>query len=228
MPDPSQQPPQPPIQPSQERPALSDLTDHGLLKEQVKTAWETLDLLRTLQSLFPSQDPSPALSTEIPANPQAGPTTPTLLASLSELQDHYRIFKNDVLNCRIEVDAEDSALMNRLDVAFDSTSHNGEIPEQLKSVSGNGDFEVLANGTKVPRYLIEVLNDFDKIWPGASFYNARPALVGQILTAQNAKTPKGYPFCLNDDAGIPDKGSPCILRKGHRGRHKDNDDGSWA
>lgn len=103
-----------------------------------------------------------------------------------------------------------------------------KLPEQLKSIQGDGDYEVLANGYTVPRYLIEVLNDFDKVAPGATVYEARPAVVAQILSAHSAKVATStYPFCLNDDASIPDKGSPCILRKGHRGRHKDNDDGSW-
>lgn len=102
------------------------------------------------------------------------------------------------------------------------------LPEQLRSVQGDADFEVLANGYAVPRYLIEVLNDFDKVVPGATRYEARPAVVAQILSAHSAKAAVNtYPFCLNDDANIPDKGSPCILSKGHLGRHKDNDDGSW-
>lgn len=101
------------------------------------------------------------------------------------------------------------------------------LPEKFQSVQGDQDFEVLANGYTVPRYLIEVLNDFDKIAPGATRYEARPAVVGQILVAYEARSTGGYSFCLNDDANIPDKGSPCILKKGHRGRHKDNDDGSW-
>lgn len=102
-----------------------------------------------------------------------------------------------------------------------------EVPEQLKSVQGDKHFEVLANGYSVPRYLIEVLNDFDSIWPGATLHEARPAVAAQILIAYDAKRITPHQFCMNDDASIPDKGSPCILNKGHRGRHKDNDDGSW-
>lgn len=102
-----------------------------------------------------------------------------------------------------------------------------ELPDKFKSVQGDQDFEVLANGYAVPRYLIEVLNDFDKVAPGATRYEARPAVAAQMLIAYQARNHGSYPFCLNDDAAIPEKGSPCILKKGHRGRHKDNDDGSW-
>lgn len=187
MSDPNQQPP---IRPTSERPTLGDLNEMALLREQVKTAWEMLDLLSGSQSPFHrSQDPRPAQSTAIPASPQGVPTTPSQPESLTT-----------------EID----------------------LPEGLHSVQGNPEFEILANGTKVPRYLIEVLNDFDKIWPGATLYAARPALLSQIIVAQNAKQTTIYPFCMNDDANIPEKGSPCILKKGHRGRHKDNDDGSWA
>lgn len=189
MPDPSQKPPPPPIRPTEERPTLGDLNELGLLREQIKTAWETLDLLSGPQSPFPSRDPSPAQNTATPDSPPVEPTTPRPPAS---------------------------------------PTTEFKLPVQLESVQGDQDFEVLANGYAVPRYLIEVLNDFDAIAPGATVHEARPAIVGQILVAQDSKKTTIYPFCLNDDANIPEKGSPCVLKKGHRGRHKDNDDGSWA
>jgi hypothetical protein len=179
-------PPSPQIRPTEKRPTLGDLNEMALLREQVRTAWETLDLLQSLPSLFPSPAPGQEQSTEIPVSPPVAPTTPQPPASPTT-----------------------------------------DIPEGLKSVQGDQETETLANGTEVPRYLIEVLNDFEKVWPGASFHNARPALVGQIIMAQNAKASTLYPFCMNDDPKVPLKESPCIRRKGHTGRHKDNDDGTW-
>lgn len=41
----------------------------------------------------------------------------------------------------------------------------------------------LAGGADVPRYLVEALNDFETVWPGATFHRARPAIVNEVLTA---------------------------------------------
>jgi len=186
---------------------------------------ETLALLR--QSLAPSPAPSEEPNISTPASLPDEPTTPKPVASLSDVRDLYHSVRNEVLNGKLKVSPDQAETMNRLDAAFrdDATF---KLPEQLQSVNGDQEFEVLANGYAVPRYLIEVLNDFDAIAHGATLYEARPAIVAQILIAQDAKKTTIYPFCMNDDANIPEKGSPCILKKGHRGRHKDNDDGSWA
>jgi hypothetical protein len=185
MPDPSQNPPPPPIRPTADRPNLSDLSDRGLLKEQALLLREQLDLALVRQL---SQSLDQLQSQVTPESAQGEPTTQRPPA--------------------------------RKTTEF-------TLPEQLKSVSGNGDFEILANETKAPRYLIEVLNDLDELAPGATRYEARPAIVAQIVTALNAKTVMPYPFCFNDNPDISEKASPCILKKDHRGRHKDNDDGSW-
>lgn len=40
----------------------------------------------------------------------------------------------------------------------------------------------LAGGWSVPKYLVEALEEFETVWPGATFHNARPAIVVVILT----------------------------------------------
>lgn len=182
-------PPPPPTPPTEDRPALGDLNELGLLREQLKATWRVYDLLRQLQSPGPDPASATALSIGTQLDQAAGaPTTPSTPSPATEFK----------------------------------------LPETLKSVQGDEQFEVLANGYTVPRALIEVLNDFEKLAPGATVREARPAIVAQILVAHDSVKTGAYPFCLDDAAHIPEKGSPCILRKGHRGRHKDNDDGSWA
>jgi hypothetical protein len=39
----------------------------------------------------------------------------------------------------------------------------------------------LAGGASVPAYLVEALEEFETVWPGATFHNARPAIVAVLL-----------------------------------------------
>lgn len=39
----------------------------------------------------------------------------------------------------------------------------------------------LAGGADVPKYLVEALEGFETVWPGATFHNARPAIVNLLL-----------------------------------------------
>lgn len=43
------------------------------------------------------------------------------------------------------------------------------------------DYIFLANGTKVPKACVDALDEFDKVWPGASFPKARAAIVNMVL-----------------------------------------------
>ena len=40
---------------------------------------------------------------------------------------------------------------------------------------------VLANGARVPKSCVDALDDLDKLWPGATFSHARPAIVLAVL-----------------------------------------------
>lgn len=46
----------------------------------------------------------------------------------------------------------------------------------------------LAGGETVPRYLVKALEDLEKVWPGASLRQARPAVVAAILKAQKQRS----------------------------------------
>jgi hypothetical protein len=46
-----------------------------------------------------------------------------------------------------------------------------------------GGFAHLADGTEVPREAVEALDAFERVWPGASFPGARPALANVVLSA---------------------------------------------
>lgn len=39
----------------------------------------------------------------------------------------------------------------------------------------------LAGGAEVPAYLVEALEEFETVWPGATFHNARPAIIAVVL-----------------------------------------------
>jgi hypothetical protein len=44
----------------------------------------------------------------------------------------------------------------------------------------------LADGDEVPAYLVDVLDELDRRWPGATLPGARPAIVKEILRALDA------------------------------------------
>lgn len=41
----------------------------------------------------------------------------------------------------------------------------------------------LANGTKVPKACVDALDEFERVWPGATFPTARAAIVAEVLKA---------------------------------------------
>lgn len=41
----------------------------------------------------------------------------------------------------------------------------------------------LMNGRDVPKVCVDALDEYEKIWPGATFPNARPGIVAAVLSA---------------------------------------------
>ena len=178
-----------------------------------------------------AQSPSELYRSAKSVSGESGPKEVTMKARLTDLVELYRDFRLAVLKGEIPVSEEDSLMMNRIDVAIDETqpskATSDPIPPPYRAVKGDKEFVTLANGMQAPSYLVAALADLGEVWHMSTIPEARAAVVATIVEAQNKKAATLYPFCGNDDPAIREKASPCILRRDHRGKHKDNDDGVW-
>lgn len=101
-----------------------------------------------------------------------------------------------------------------------------EIPSE-----GTPERIVLPDGREVPTNVVRALAEYDETtWPGALYPEARASVASLVIsTMKEYAVPAlrtNYPFCL-DDPEVVANDSPCIKRADHRGKHQDNNDGTW-
>ena len=61
----------------------------------------------------------------------------------------------------------------------------------------------LAGGADVPKYLVEALENFETVWPGATFHNARPAIVSLLLNEMQEHMVDHIYETLTKELGLP-------------------------
>lgn len=75
--------------------------------------------------------------------------------------------------------------MTTFALTFMDRVHPGCVKEVRVRVHNYGPEEIipLANGRDVPKVCVDALDEYEKIWPGATFAKARPGIVAAILDA---------------------------------------------
>lgn len=61
----------------------------------------------------------------------------------------------------------------------------------------------LAGGADVPKYLVEALENFETVWPGATFHNARPGIVSLLLNEMQEHMVDHIYETLTQELGLP-------------------------
>jgi hypothetical protein len=104
-----------------------------------------------------------------------------------------------------------------------------EKPQSEIPAGASGGHILLADGRSAPAVAVRALTEYDATWPGSVIPEARAAVAYAVLSAvEESKEPvlrTNYPFCLDPSPDTLD--SPCIKRADHRGKHQDNNDGTW-
>ncbi len=108
-----------------------------------------------------------------------------------------------------------------------SSPPTSEIP-----TGAENDLIVLPDGRAVPSAVVRALTEYNEtVWPGALLPEARAAIahvvIREIEGNQEPVLRTNYPFCLDPNPGGQSYDSPCVLRSGHHGKHRDNNDGTW-
>lgn len=107
-----------------------------------------------------------------------------------------------------------------------------EYPKSEIAVHGSPEEITLPDGRTAPTEAVQALAKYDEeVWPGAVIPEARASVVHAVLKASEIENDipvlrTNYPFCLDPNPSGID--SPCIKRSGHRGKHQDNNDGTWG